>query len=199
MWKYYYFYGDCPRNRFLFILGNIISFILLIFCALAIFITVVSPKGADGASQIFGYELRIIETNSMEACEETDVSEFEFGSLKKNTMIALTLVPEREDEAFDWYSSIKVGDVLTVRYTYDRQLTITHRVTSITQKDDGSGFIIKLQGDNVNSDATQLTQEIDTSETESRNYVIGKVIWKSYGAGVLVGALQRVTKALAGE
>ena len=111
--------------------SKILVSILTVICTALIVITVVSPKGVDGASQIFGYELRVIETNSMEECEATDVSEFEIGSLKKNTMIAITLVPEREDEARDWYSGIKVGDVLTVRYTYNKQVTITHRVTSI--------------------------------------------------------------------
>ena len=181
------------------IFSNVFVCILAVICTAMIIITVISPKGADGASQIFGYELRIVESNSMEACEQTDITGFEIGSLKKYTMIAITLVPDREDEAYDWYSSVKVGDVLTVRYTYNTQVTITHRVTAITPKEDGTGFIIELQGDNINSDATQLTQVIDTSETESRNYVIGKVIWKSYGIGYVVSGLQRVAKAFVGE
>lgn len=178
--------------------SKILIFILTVICTALIVITAISPKGVDGASQIFGYELRIIETNSMEACDQTDVSGFEIGSLKKSTMIAIESVPERADEARDWYSNIKVGDVLTVRYTYNTQVTITHRVTAITEKEDGSGFIINLQGDNVNSDATQLTQVIDTSDTEGRNYVIGKVIWNSYGIGFFIGGLQRVSKAFVG-
>lgn len=181
------------------VISTIFVSVLAVICTAMIIITIISPKGEDGASQIFGYELRIIESNSMEECEATDVSEFEFGSLKKNTMIAIALVPEREDEAFDWYSGIEVGDVLTVRYTYHKQVTITHRVTSIEQKPDGSGFIIHLQGDNVNSDATQLTQVIDTSDTEGRSYVIGKLIWRSYFVGSVVSALQRSSKALLTE
>ena len=178
--------------------SKILVSILTVICTAMIVITVVSPKGVDGASQLFGYELRIVESNSMEACDQTDITGYEIGSLHKDTMIAITLVPERADEAYDWYSNIKKGDVLTVRYTYDRQVTITHRVTSVTEKEDGSGFIIELQGDNINSDANQLTQVIDTSETESRNYVIGKVIGQSYGMGFIVSGLQRVTKAFFG-
>ena len=179
--------------------GVILTCILAVICTAAVIITIISPKGEDGASQIFGYELRIVESNSMEECDETDVSEFDIGSFPKNTMIVVELVPDRGDEAFDWYSDIKVGDVLTVRYTYDRQITITHRVTKVELNGDGKSYTIELQGDNVNSDANQLTQVIDTSKTEARDYVIGKVIWKSEFLGNIVCGLQRVTKSLFSE
>ena len=188
--------GGGGINDIVRIVGTLFVSILTVISTAMIIITIISPKGVDGASQIFGYELRVIETNSMEECDATDVSGYEIGSLRKNTMIAVALVPDREDEARDWYSNVKVGDVLTVRYTYNRQVTITHRVTSIEEKADGSGFIIHLQGDNVASDASQLTQVIDTSEIEGRNYVIGKVVWDSYGIGFVVGGLQRATKAV---
>ena len=176
--------------------GVFITCVLAVICTMAVIITIISPKGEDGASQIFGYELRIVESNSMEECEETDVSEFEIGSFAKNTMIIVELVPERQDEAFDWYSDIKVGDVLTVRYTYDRQITITHRVTKVELNPDGKSYTIELQGDNIKSDASQLTQVIDTSKTEARDYVIGKVIMKSEAIGNIVSGLQRMAKAL---
>lgn len=197
-WDLWYYYSDYPENRGVKFLNGFLICILVTISVFAIVITLISPKGNDGASQIFGYELRIVESNSMEACENTDVSGFEIGSINKNTMIAIDLVPEREDEAFDWYNSIEVGDVLTIRYTYDRQVTITHRVTSKTLKDDGSGFIFELQGDNVESDVYQLTQVIDTSETESRNYIIGKVVGKSYVSGFVISGLQRFVKAFVG-
>ena len=209
-WDLWYWYGSdledndngnsccCSGGGGSFI-GLIITCILAVLCTAMVVITIISPKGADGASQIFGYELRIVESNSMEECDATDVSEYEIGSFSKNTMLIVALVPDREDEAFDWYSEVKVGDVLTVRYTYDRQITLTHRVTSITLNDDGKSYTIELQGDNVNSDASQLTQVIDTANTEGRNYVIGKVIWENYGIGSIVCGLQRVTKALVTE
>lgn len=177
------------------------TFFVLLFVAVAavIFIALTAPRGVDGASQIFGYELRLVESDSMKEHPDTDVSAYEIGSFNKNTLVALNLVPEDDAEALEWYGTIKAGDVLTVRYTYDRQVTITHRVTSVEAKADGTGYIIKLQGDNLNSTATQLTQVIDTSDLSSTNYVIGKVVWKSYPVGVVIGALQRVAKAFAGN
>ena len=88
---------------------------------------------------------------------------------------------------------------LLVLHTYDRQVTITHRVTKITLNEDGKSYTIELQGDNINSDAKQLTQVINTADTEGRNYVIGKVIWENYAVGSVVSGLQRVTKAFVTE
>lgn len=199
-YNYKYYGGNrSTKGGFWGTLSLTIFVILLSVCIIALCISIFSPRGVDGASQLFGYELRIVETNSMQEHPDTDVSAYEIGSFKKNTMVAVELVPEGDGEALDWYSTVKVGDVLTVRYAYDRLVTITHRVTSVEPKEDGSGYIIKLQGDNLNSNSDQLTQEIDTSNENSPNFVIGRVVWKSYPLGFVVGGLQRVTKAFVGE
>ena len=77
--------------------------------------------------------------------------------------------------------------MLTFRYKYTEQTTITHRITKITEKD--VGYLIELAGDNKASEET-LTQLIDTSDTQSFNYVIGKVVWANYPLGWLVYALK---------
>ena len=184
-----------PYSRFAEVMLAFLFAVLFVICLLAIFITVVAPKGADGASQIFGYELRIVATDSMDKCEKTDVSAYEIGSIPKDCMIAVELVPERETESYDWYSALEVGDVLTIRYAYAQQMTITHRITAITPKDDGTGYTIELAGDNKYSDESTLYQIIDTSDKQSRNYVIGKVVWKSQFCGGFVGAVQRIMKS----
>ena len=178
---------------------NTVLCILIMSAVFAAVLTAISPRGEDGASKIFGYELRLVESDSMEEHPNTDVSDYKIKSFGKDTLIALERVPEGLRAAEEWYSTVKVGDVLTVRYTYNRQVTITHRVIDVEKKEDGSGFIIRLQGDNLNSDASLLTQEIDTSNTNSTNYVIGRVVWTSHFAGVLIGGGQRVFKDFAGE
>ena len=178
---------------------NALLCIFIIVALIAVALTIIAPRGEDGASTIFGYELRIVESDSMEEHPDTDVSSYKIKSFSKDTLIALERVPDGIGAAKEWYSSVKVGDVLTVRYTYNRQVTITHRVVGIEKKDDGSGYIIKLQGDNLNSNASLLTQEIDTSDENSTNYVIGRVVWTSYFAGVLISGGQRVFKDFAGE
>ena len=98
-------------------------------------------------------------------------------------------MPKEEVEANEWYKNVKVGDVLTFRYVYGNQITITHRVASITEKEDG-GFIIDLAGDNVNAKDNQLYQTIDTSIPDNPNYVIGKVVWNAKWAGQLLSTLR---------
>ena len=179
--------------------SHVFFLLILVLSITAVLIAAVAPRDVDGASMVFGYELRLVESNSMQEHPDTDVSSYKIGSFKKNSIIALELVPEDNTEALAWYSTVAVGDVLTVRYTYDRQVTITHRVTSIEPNADGTGYIIGLQGDNLNSDAGQLTQQIDTADTQSTDYVIGRVVWTSHIIGLCVGGMQRVAKTFFGE
>ena len=79
--------------------------------------------------------------------------------------------------------------MLTFKYAYVRQETITHRITGI--RDEGEGRrIIELAGDNRNAATGVLTQTIDTAQTNSPNYIIGKVTGQSYLLGLFVSLLQ---------
>ncbi len=167
---------------------NVLTYLFFAVCILSLVISVISKRDADGAVNIFGRQMRIVLSPSMESCAETDVSKFEVGSIKTRSMVFIELVPEDAGEALEWYSELKVGDVLTFRYTYVTQETITHRITEIEEKD--GGYIIKLKGDNKASDANTLTQTIDTSVTGSTNYVIGKVTGQSYALGLLISAVK---------
>lgn len=171
-----------------FLLG-IILFCFLAVATLAILLTLFSEKNETGAVELFGYQTLVVTSDSMAACSQTDVSAYEIKSIPKNAMILIQLVPEDETEAEQWYRSLKVGDVLTFRYYYATQITITHRITSITEKETG-GFIIELAGDNKNSDGNQLYQTIDTSDVASMNYVIGKVKFASIVPGLILSALK---------
>ncbi len=161
----------------------------VVLCAFSVFLTLMSKKDSDGAAELFGYQMRIITSESMEECSETDVSGYDIKSLPLRTMVFVKTVPDDEKKANEWYGDLKVGDVLTFRYLYTNQVTITHRITAITEKQNG-GYIIELAGDNKSSDATQLTQVIDTTLTDSPNYVIGKVTGKSFLLGFIVSLLK---------
>lgn len=169
--------------------SNVLLYLFLAICVFTVVITVLSEKDIDGAAEIFGYQIRIVTSDSMAKCEETDVSEYKIGSIPIRSMIFVQTVPDDTAEANEWYSKLKVGDVLTFRYVYTNQVTITHRIVSITEKDSG-GYIIELVGDNKSSESGQLTQVIDTSLPNSTNYVIGKVIGQAYLIGVLISILK---------
>ena len=171
------------------ITGNIILYFFLAVALFAIVMSIVAKKDADGTATIFGIQMRFVQSPSMEKCDETDVSEFDIKDIPTKSMIFVEVVPEDKNEAAEWYSDLEIGDVLTFKYVYVRQETITHRITKITPNSEG-GYIIELKGDNKASNSEILTQVIDTSKTTSPNYVIGKVVGQSYPLGLLVYALK---------
>ena len=177
-------------------IGNFfLNALLYIFLAVSIFaviITVMSKKDIDGAAEIFGYQMRVVTSDSMASCELTDVSAYDIKDIPIRSMLFVKVMPLEKEAADEWYRSLKVGDVLTFRYVYATQVTITHRITAIEEKPTG-GFIISLAGDNKNSvDAKdgQLEQEIDTSIPNNMNYVIGKVEGQSYVFGLIMSAIK---------
>ena len=168
---------------------DILLYLFLAVCVVTLVLTISSKKDIDGASELFGYQMRVISSDSMAKCDLTDVSDYEIGSIPLRSMIFVKVMPEDEAEANEWYRSLKVGDVLTFRYVYTNQVTITHRIISIEEKPTG-GFLIELAGDNKNSDSGQLIQTIDTSVENNTNYVIGKVTGQFFLLGFIISLLK---------
>lgn len=167
---------------------NVLLYIFLAICILSVFVTVLSKRDSDGAAKVFGYQMRVVISDSMSECEHTDVSAYRIKDIPIRSMVFVKVMPNDPAEAEEFYRSLEVGDVLTFRYVYTTQVTITHRITSITEKDTG-GFIIELAGDNKNSEDGQLTQVIDTSIPNNINYVIGKVTGQAYLLGLIMSFL----------
>ena len=168
--------------------SSVVMYIFLILCIFTVFITISARRAVDGAAEMFGYQMRIVVSDSMAKCEHTDVSDFDVKDIPVKSMVFVKTMPKDKAKHDDWYRGLEVGDVLTFRYVYTRQETITHRVTSIVEKEDG-GFIIELKGDNVNSEDGALTQTIDTSVPNNMNYVIGEVTGQSYLIGLIISFL----------
>ncbi len=168
---------------------DVLMYVFLALCIFAVIVTVVAKKDADGAANVFGHQMRIVTSDSMGKCELTDVSDFKIKSIPVRSLVFIELVPDDPEEASAWYDELKVGDVLTFRYLYTTQVTITHRITSIVKNDRG-GYDIELAGDNKNAENGQLVQSIDTSEIASTNYVIGKVVGQSKAIGLVLSGLK---------
>lgn len=162
-------------------------YLFLALCLFALAVTIFSEKDIDGTAELFGYQMRIISSDSMAKCALTDVSEYAIGSIPLRSMVFIEVVPKAG--ADEWYRRLRVGDVLTFRYAYTDQVTITHRIVSVEEKKTG-GFLIELAGDNKNSDTGQLTQIIDTSVENGTDYVIGKVTGQSFLLGVCISTLK---------
>lgn len=170
------------------IVSNVLLYLFLAVCILTLGLTIFAPKDDDGTAIIFGHQMRVVITESMEKNELTDVSDFEIKSIPKNSMVFVEIVPEDEAEAKAWYGDLNVGDVLTFKYVYSQQVTITHRIVDIQEK--GDGYIITLEGDNKSSEDSQGQQIIDTTNSSSFNYVVGKVVGQSFIIGLIFSIMK---------
>ena len=176
-------------KKVLSIVANVCLYVFIALCLFGVIVSIASKKDADGTATIFGVQMRSVISPSMEKCEYTDVSEYKIKDIKTKSIVFISVGPENEEKQEEFYSSLKVGDVLTFKYTYVTQETITHRITSIEEKATG-GYIIKLAGDNKNVEDGVLVQTIDTSNKASTNYVIGKVTGQSYLLGLFLWVLK---------
>ncbi|MGN1052326.1 MAG: hypothetical protein ACI4SH_02925 [Candidatus Scatosoma sp.] len=182
--------GKTKVKKIFGILANVLLYVFIALCLCCVIFSIISKKDPDGTANIFGYQIRFVQSNSMEECDQTDVSAYEIKDIPVKSLVFIKTVPEDDAAAKEWYKTVKVGDVLTFKYVYTRQVTITHRVTEIAEKPDGSGYLITLAGDNKNSDSETLTQTVDTSLPDSPNYIIGRVTGVNHFLGVLVYALK---------
>lgn len=171
------------------VVGNVLLFVIIALAVFVLIITITAKKDSDGAATIFGKQLRFVQSGSMEACDQTDVSAYKIKSIKVKSCVFVDVIPESGTEREEWLKNVKVGDVLTFKYTYTKQETITHRVVSIEEKPEG-GYVITLEGDNKADKDTAGQQIIDTSQSDSANYIIGKVTGQSYLLGLIVYALK---------
>ena len=78
---------------------DVLVYIFLAICIFSVFITVLSKRDNDGAAEIFGYQMRVVTSSSMEKCELTDVSKFEIKDIPVRSMIVVKVVPDDHDEA----------------------------------------------------------------------------------------------------
>ncbi|MBR5140666.1 MAG: S26 family signal peptidase, partial [Clostridia bacterium] len=144
------------------IAANILLYLFIAVCIFSVILTISSKKDIDGTATIFGTQMRSVLTSSMEKCDATDVSGFEIKDIPAGSMIFVDVVPEDPEKAQEWYADLKVGDVLTFKYVYVRQETITHRIVDIQPNQDG-GYTINLEGDNKGTDSATLAQTINTA------------------------------------
>lgn len=180
-------------NKILSIVGNVVTVLVAILAFFVVAITITAKRDSDGTATVFGMQLRFVKSGSMEKCDLTDVSGYEIKSIPVKSCIFIEVAPTNEGERTEWYKKLKVGDVLTFKYTYASQETITHRIVSLDEKTNG-GFVITLEGDNKSDTNSVGQQVIDTSTEQiglSRNYVIGKVVGQSYLLGLAVYAFSQ--------
>lgn len=178
------------------ILLNVIMYVFLIVALFAVIMSISAKKGEDGTATMFGHQLRFVQSDSMGKSQHTDVSKYKIKSIPVKSLIFVEVKPESGAAEDAWYDSLKVGDVLTFRYKYVKQETITHRITEIEELE--SGYKITLKGDNKTTENSNVIEQViytDPTEADDPdgarfNYVIGKVVGQSYPLGLLIGVLK---------
>ena len=173
------------------IASNVLLYGFIALCAVLVIASLIMKRNTDDALTLFGYQARIVQSDSMEKSALTDVSDYKIKSIPVKALVFIETVPEDEAAAEKWFAELKVGDVLTFRYVYNGQVTITHRIVHIEEKSTG-GRILTLEGDNKNASTDLMQQTIDTSEhfdLTNYNYTIGKVTGQSFLLGLLVYAI----------
>ena len=179
---------------------NILTYVFIALCVVLVVITFVSKKN-DGAVNVFGHQARIVVSESMEKCAETDVSSYDIKDIPLKSMVFIELVPENEAEAKEWYKNLKVGDVVTFRYKYDRHETITHRIIDRQENFDANGeptggYTFTMRGDNKalssdpNASQADLGTQVINTDLDSVNYIIGKVTGQSKFLGFIAYSIK---------
>lgn len=174
-------------KRILRTVGDVLLYAVVLIALFVLIISITAKKDSDGTATVFGHQLRFVQSDSMAKCDLTDVSGYKIKSIPVKSCVFIEVVPEDGAKKTEWYKNLSVGDVLTFKYVYTRQETITHRIIAIEENGTG-GYYITLEGDNKNSETSLLSQTINTSLEDSPNYVIGKVTGQSYALGLLVYA-----------
>ena len=190
------------------IIAIVLDVLLYTFLALAIVVValtimskVAQKDDPNGAPNLFGYEMRYVETGSMEP------------EYPVNTMVFIERAPENYEDSIKWFENVKGGDVLTFKYREaGQQIVITHRVISKEYNaekypddskhagEEKGGYVIKLVGDNDGGDDEAMEQIIYTyahyndmadAEDQLRGQVIGKVVGQNLVLGTIVTTLKQ--------
>lgn len=184
---------------------DVVVVIVLLLALFTIVVTINAKKSKDkDASSIFGYQLRFVQSGSMEKCAYTDVSKYKVKSIKVKSCVFIKTAPTDPDKINEWYKTLKVGDVLTFQYNRENAANknnydgdskiITHRVIKIEKKETGNGYIITLKGDYKSSKENEPAEQVIDTEVDTpatTTYIIGKVTGQSYLLGLCVYILKK--------
>mgnify|MGYP002673358883 FL=1 len=121
-------------------------------------------------------EAKVVVSGSMDG----EPRDYEIRTIPTGSLIMIRQVPSNPS---DFYSSLKVGDILTFDYNHPvshESMVVTHRIIAI---DESSGvYTYTLKGDSVADDPTNGSVQTVTSDSGD---VIGKVVGVSHWLGVL--------------
>jgi len=176
---------------------NIVEWVLIgLLAVFLVFVLVFASKkpGSDGKSggSLFGYETRLVLSDSMNAKPEyyqsEDTKNYQFKNIQAGELIFLSDCDyQNQEKTKAFYNDLKVGDVVTY-YSSNFKAYITHRVTNyteVTEQDSQTHENVQvkyytIKGDNVESEDFGIEIISDVS-----GLIVGKVVGHSVFLGWL--------------
>ena len=76
------------------IILNVLLYTFFALCLVVLIMTIAAKRDSDGAVTVFGHQVRIVVTGSMEKSSDTDVSGFEIKSINRNSAIFIEVAPQ---------------------------------------------------------------------------------------------------------
>ena len=117
-------------------LFNILSYCFIFIAAIFTITTINLKENPKEGITLYNHQMMVVETESMEKNELVNVENCKIKSIKKNSLIIVKIVNEKDPYSF--YKDIEINDVLTFKYMVgNNQETITHRVINKISKDEG--------------------------------------------------------------
>ena len=149
---------------------------LAILIVLVVCLTWYAAHLNGGSLDFSDTEAKVVVSGSMDG----EPRDYDIRNIPTGSLIMIHRVPS---DSSDFYSSLKVGDVLTFDYIHPvshESMVVTHRIIAI---DESSGvYTYTLKGDSVADDPTNGSVQTVTSDSGD---VIGKVVGVSHWLGVL--------------
>ncbi len=151
--------------------------VLLLLCGLAGYVFSLNGNSFDFSDT----QLRIVVSGSMDG-EPRD--QYDIETIPTGSAVFISEVPTSENASKTFYSSLKVGDVLTFNYrnpVSHENMVVTHRIIDI--KETNGVYTYTLAGDSIRDDPTNSSIQVVTSDSGD---VIGEVTGVSYALGWLI-------------
>lgn len=140
-----------------------------------------------GSLDFSGTEAKIVVSGSMDG----EPRDYEISTIPTGSLILIQDVPS---DSGQFYSSLKVGDVLTFDYEHPVSheiMVVTHRIIDISEAN--GVYTYTLKGDSIADDPTNGSEQVVTSDSGD---VIGKVVGVSHWLGVFAAFVSTWTGKL---
>lgn len=134
--------------------------------------------------------VRIVITGSMDGEPR---NQYDIPSVPVGSLIFISEVPDDEAGRNAFYSSLKIGDVVTFDYTHPVSgdwMVVTHRIVDIVSVD--GHYTFTMQGDTPADDPTNNSVQIVTSDS-------GDMIGKVTGVSPLLGQIMTFISTFEGK